>query len=201
MPAASAPALPETYLPFPVHRWTVEQYRALGEAGVLTEDDPVELLEGLIVPKMNLNPRHSMTVQAAHEVLRGRLPPGWCIRVQDVVTTADSEPEPDLAVVRGSHRDYADAHPTAGQTAVVIEVADSSLPRDLAKRRIYARSGIPVYWIVNLVECRIEVYTDPTGPDSEPAYRRRDDYSAADSVPWWIEQQEVARIKVADLLP
>jgi len=201
MATASVPNPTETHLPFPVHRLTVAQYRALGEAGVLTENDQVELLEGLIVPKMNINPRHSMTVQVTSEVLRGKLPQGWCLRIQDVITTGDSEPEPDLAVVLGTHRDYADAHPTAEQTSIVIEVADSSLPRDRAKRRIYALAGIPIYWIVNLVDRRVEVYSDPTGPDSEPAYRRRDDYAVESSIPVLIGKQEIAHVTVADLLP
>jgi len=201
MTSAAVPNSSETHLPFPVHRLSVAQYRALSEAGVLAEDDRVELLEGVIVPKMNASPRHSSTVHAMHDVLRAALPQGWSLRLQDVITTGDSQPEPDLAVVTGTHRDYAGSHPTAAQTALVVEVADSSLARDYAKRRIYSRAGIPIYWIVNLVEQRVEVYTDPASTDSEPAYRRRDAYSATDSIPLVIGSREITHIKAAEILP
>jgi hypothetical protein len=80
--------------PFPVRRFTVEEYRNLGKAGVLNADDRVELLEGSIVPKINLNPPHSVTVQLVGDALRKRLPDNWCIRIQDAITKGDSEPEP-----------------------------------------------------------------------------------------------------------
>lgn len=91
--------------PFPVRRFSVQEYRRLGEIGVLDEDDRVELLTGWIVPKMNLNPVHSVCVQLADDTIRRALPAGWSIRIQDAVTTSDSEPEPDVAVVRGAIRD------------------------------------------------------------------------------------------------
>ena len=88
--------------PFPVRRFSMDEYRRLGELGVLTEEDRVELLEGWIIPKMNLNPPHSVCVQLVNDFLRKRLPAGWIVRIQDPIRTADSEPEPDLAVVRGA---------------------------------------------------------------------------------------------------
>ncbi len=86
--------------------------------------------------------------------------------------------------------------------ALAVEVADETLRRDrTTKKRIYARAGIPVYWIVNLPERRIEVYTDPTGPGEHPDYRRHEDYAAPAEVPVLIDGRQVGRVPVAALLP
>ena len=190
----------ETHLPFPVHRWTVEQFHALTSAGLLDDDDRVELLEGVIVPKMNASPRHSATVQAVHEALRAVLPAGWSLRIQDVLTTDDSQPEPDVAVVSGTHRDYCQSHPTAAQTTLVVEVADSSFARDLAKRRTYARAGIATYWIVNLIDQRLEAYSQPSGPTDEPKYGRREEFVMTDSIPVVIAGCEIGCVAGSEIL-
>ncbi|MBP88769.1 MAG: hypothetical protein CMJ64_18995 [Planctomycetaceae bacterium] len=187
--------------PFPLHRFTVDEYRRLGEVGVLTPEDRVELLEGVVIEKMNHNPSHSGTVSVIEGFLNPLLPDGWFIRVQDSVTTEDSEPEPDLAIVRGHRRDYLQRHPGPADTALLIEVADSSLERDRYKCQIYARAGFPAYWIVNLVDRKIEVYTDPTGPSANRVYGRHEDCVETASVPVLIEQQEIAQLKVLELLP
>lgn len=168
---------------------------------MLAEDDRVELLEGWIVPKMNLNPPHSVCVQLVDDAIRKALPGGWCVRIQDAVSTNDSEPEPDVAAVRGAIRDFTERHPGPREIGVVVEVADTSLTRDRYKCRLYGGADIAVYWIVNLVDRRIEVYIDPTGPDPNPGYRRRNDYSSDDEVPLVIDGREIARIKVSGLLP
>lgn len=187
--------------PFPVRRFSVEEYRRLGEVGVLAEDDRVELLAGWIIPKMNLNPPHSVSVQLANDAIRKILPEGWCMRIQDAVSTSDSEPEPDVAVVRGNIRDYVRRHPGPGEIGLIVEVADTSLPRDRYKCRLYGNAEIPSYWVVNLMDRRIEMYTDPTGPDPNPGYRRRQDHDPSAAVPFVIDGREIARINVSDLLP
>lgn len=187
--------------PFPVRRFTVEEYRRLGESGVLGEDDRVELLEGWIVPKMIHNPPHDAAVELAQAALQARLPAGWRLRIQSAIAMPDSEPEPDLAVVRGSIRDHARRHPEPHEIALVVEVAASSLPLDRAKGRLYARVGVPMYWIINLAEGRVEVYAEPTGPASSPAYGRQSVFAAGDLVPVTIAGQEAAGVPVADLLP
>lgn len=195
VPDTAAPA------PFPVRRFTVDEYQRLGQIGVLGENDRVELLEGWIVPKMSLNPPHSVCVQLVDAAVRKQLPTSWCLRIQDAVTTGDSEPEPDVAVVRGAIRDYSDRHPEPADVGLLVEVADTSLTRDRYKCRLYGRASLPVYWIVNIVDYRVEIYTEPTGPDSEPGYRRRDDYGPDDQVPLLLDGKEIARIPVRDLLP
>ncbi|MEO6809280.1 MAG: Uma2 family endonuclease [Isosphaeraceae bacterium] len=188
--------------PLPVRRFSVVEYRRMIELGLFDDDERFELLEGWIVPKMVRNPSHDVTIELTHEALRGFLPEGWRVRNQFATTTADSEPEPDLIVVRGVPRDYLDHHPGPLETALVIEVADSSLVRDRGvKRRLYARAGYPVYWIINLGTARVEVYTDPTGPDANPAYRLVLEFGVEDSVPLVIDGREVGRLPVRDLLP
>jgi Uma2 family endonuclease len=185
----------------PVHRFSVEQYHRMIEAGILSEHDRVELLEGVIVEKMTHNPPHDGTVLLVQTVLLTLLPADWVLRVQSAITLADGEPEPDLAVARGPVRRYVRAHPGPRDLALVIEVAEATLLQDQTdKARTYARARIPVYWIVNLINRRIEVYTQPRGGRA-PAYRQRQDYPADGQVPLVIAGAEVARIAVADLLP
>lgn len=188
--------------PYPVARFTVDEYHQLIQMGVLTEDDPVELLEGWIVPKMPRNPPHDNAIELAQEALGGLLPQGWRLRIQSAVTLPDSEPEPEVAVVRGPVRNYASRHPHPADVALLIEVADTTLTRDRQdKCRMYARATIVWYWIINLVDRQVEAYSDPTGPGAVPAYRQRQDYGVNDAVPLVIEGREVGRIGVTDLLP
>jgi Uma2 family endonuclease len=85
---------------------------------------------------------------------------------------------------------------------LIVEVADSSLRRDrVFKKRLYAAAGILVYWVVNLPEARIEVYTDPSGPIERPDYHQRRDYGQSDTVPVLIDGVEVGRLPVHELLP
>jgi Uma2 family endonuclease len=186
----------------PIWRFTVDQYHEMIDKGILTDDDPVELLEGWLVTKMSKKPRHSLVTQLAKEVLDRFLPTGWFVNAQEPITMATSEPEPDDSVIRGQRRQFEDRHPRSDEVGLLIEVADTTLQRDRStKKRIYAREAIPVYWIVNLVENQIEVYTDPSGPTENPDYRKRQDYQVKDNVPLIIEGSEIAQIAVRELLP
>jgi Uma2 family endonuclease len=192
------PAVPDV----PIYRLTVEQYHQMAQAGILTEDDPVELLEGWLVRKLTKYRPHVIGTGSVRRALERLLPMGWHVASQDPITTSDSEPEPDAAVVRGEERDYPDRHPGPADVVLVVEVADSSLPIDRgAKKRSYARASIRVYWIVNLIERQIEVYTDPTGPAAEPTYGQRRDYGAADTIPVVLAGSEVGVLEVRELLP
>src|SRR5687767_14921881 len=108
---------------FPVHRFTVAEYEELGRLGIITEDDNVELLEGLIVPKMTKHPPHDSAIDLLNYILTRLLPPNWFVRVQNCVVTADSIPEPDLAVVRGRPGSYGKSHPRKADIGLIIEVA------------------------------------------------------------------------------
>src|SRR5712691_10149151 len=94
----------------PVRRFSVDEYHQMVRVGILTDEDRVELLEELIVPKMPHNPAHDNSVELADEVIRPWVPAGWRIRIQSAITTGDSEPEPDLAVVRGRARTRRNRH-------------------------------------------------------------------------------------------
>jgi Uma2 family endonuclease len=186
-----------------IWRLSVEQYHAMIQADILTEDDPVELLEGWLVTKMPKNPKHSLVTQLIREALARLLPPpDWHVNTQEPVTTKDSEPEPDVVAIRGDRRQYADRHPGPQDVVLIVEVADSSLRRDrVFKKRLYAAAGILVYWVVNLPEARIEVYIDPSGPAERPDYRQRQDYGQSDAVPVLIDGVEVGRLPIQELLP
>ena len=152
-------------LPFPIRRFSVDEYESMARAGILTEDDKVELLEGWIVPKMTKNPIHESVLSGLDESLRSRISTTGHVRVQCAITTPDSEPEPDLVVVRGVPRDYRQRHPETNDIWLVVEVSETSLRRDRLKRRLYARAEIVEYWIVNLEEMCVEIYRDPIGFD------------------------------------
>ena len=177
--------------------------------GILSDDDPVELLDGWLVYKMPKNPPHRATTKLTRNALEAVIPEGWYVDTQEPITLADSEPEPDVVVVRGNTRDYLDRHPGASDIALIIEVADSTLERECpgdtlrertSKQRLYARAGIPIYWIINLPEKQIEVYTEPVVAE-ESIYQHRQDYQLSDEVPVAIAGQIISRLFVLELLP
>jgi hypothetical protein len=194
---------PVTYgLDASIPKFSVARYQKMIETGILTADDKVELLENYVVLKMPRNPPHDSTIQRTLEKLFPRRPAGWGLRVQSAVTLADSQPEPDFALVRGSAADYENRHPGPADVGLVIEVADTSLLRDQRdKTRIYARGGIACYWIVNLVDRRIEVYSRPSGPTAVPAYGSFQVYQPGDAVPLVLDGNTAGTIPAADLFP
>lgn len=199
---ATATALPVTYgLDASIARFSVPRYQRMIESGILTTEDKVELLENYVVLKMPKNPPHDGTIDLVKAAFAS-LPAGWMLRVQQTVVFTDSQPEPDFAIVRGNARSFLARHPSTSDIGCLIEVADSSLLRDQRdKTRIYARAGIAIYWIVNLVDRRIEVYTQPSGPTAVPAYGAYQTFQPGDDVPLVIDGNTVATVPVADLLP
>ncbi len=202
--AVSAPVFSHRAVEPPdlVWRLGVNQYHGMIEAGILTEDDPVELLDGCLVPKMPKNPPHSLANGLIVEAITRLLPPGWFADSQEPITTADSEPEPDVRVVRGERRAFVDRHPGPRDLGLVVEVSDATLERDRTlKRQLYARADIASYWIVNLRDRRIEVYTEPSGPAETPDYGQKRELSADDEVALILDGIEIGRFEVGDLLP
>ena len=195
-------AEPATYGHDPsLPRVDVAYFQWMIESGVLTSSDKVEFLEGWVVPETPRNARHDGTIDLVKAAF-AHLPVGRLLRVQQTLVLTDSQPEPDFSVVRGGPRSYLTQQPTAAETALVIEVADSSLLRDQRdKTRIYARAGVPVYWIINLVDRRIEVYMQPSGPTAVPAYGAFQTYQPGDMVPLVLDGAIVGSVPAADLLP
>lgn len=186
----------------PPNRITVKQYLEMIETGILTKDDKSELLEGLVVAKLRKDAPHVLVTRLILDALIRILPVGWHAAKEDPFRTGDSVPEPDCLVIRGAIRDYSTSHPDAVDLGLVVEVANTSLGRDQGlKRRIYARAGVPFYWIANVQAKQLEVHSDPTGPADEPAYRRVQILGPDDEAPVVLDGQEVGRIAVRDLLP
>ena len=111
-------------------RWTVEEYHRLMEIDVLKESEPVELLQGWIVQKMSRNTPHDTTLNKTEEAIRGSLPSGWRLRSQMAISTGDSEPEPDCAIVSGDLDAYLANHPKPEDVAFLVEISDTTLATD-----------------------------------------------------------------------
>jgi Uma2 family endonuclease len=175
--------------------WARADYERLVAAGILGPGDRVELLEGEIIEMSPEKSRHAAAVDLTLDALRRRLGDSHSIRVQHPLAVSEtSEPEPDLAVVPGSPRDYADRHPSSAD--LVVEVSDTSLDYDRnRKARVYARAGIVEYWIVNLVDSVLEVHREPT----VSGYRSVTTVGRGEAVSPLVEPGAI--VPVDDLLP
>ena len=145
-------------------RWTREEFDRLIDLGVFDEDredNKVELIEGRMIVAEPQNTPHAVALELAVDAVRAAFGAGWRVRVgAPMAVDPNSEPEPDLVVLRGAPRDSIAAHPSTA--ALVIEIADSSLRFDRAiKARVYAAAGIADYWIVNLRDRLVEMYREP----------------------------------------
>lgn len=176
---------------------SVSEYLRLVETGILAEEDRVELLGGVIVSMTPPGPPHATATMLALEALRSAVGSRAALRVQQPLALGDwSMPEPDVAVVPGSLRDYEETHPTSA--LLVVEVSDSSLAQDrLSKSRIYAAAGIPEYWIVNLRERVVESLRDPNA--AAALYRTSLRFGAGDAIE--LVALPAARVTVDQILP
>jgi Uma2 family endonuclease len=183
-------------------KFTLAQYHKMIEMGWFLDGEPYELLEGHLVHKMPRGTPHDAALQAVTKRFFRMSPAGWDVRGQSAITlTGDSEPEPDLALVRGDENTYRDHHPGPGDIGLLVEISDSSRLIDRHdKGRIYARAGIPVYWVVNVVDKVVEVYTQPSGPTADPAYAHRQDYPVGAAVPVVLDGNPVGTVAVADVM-
>ena len=147
----------------PRHRLTRRDYRRMGEAGILGEDDRVELLEGQLIEMASIGPRHALAVDALTEMLVLAAAGQAVVRVQNPVVLDDtSEPQPDFALLRRPWDGYPHDHPPPADIYLLIEVADSSLGFDRGpKLELYARSGIREFWVVDLTTNRVLVHRNP----------------------------------------
>lgn len=180
-----------------LRQWTRLEFLQAVDAGVFRPDEHLELLDGQIVMKMTQNAPHVACTQLIADWLRAAIPSSLFVRSQFPIALGDrSQPEPDVAVVTGSPRDYVSDHPSSQHVALVVEVADSSIREDQrAKVPIYAQAGIAELWVVDLNARRLTVYTQPEGreyglvrmlhPDDEISAPLAPDHTA----------------KISDLLP
>jgi Uma2 family endonuclease len=144
------------------HRFSVTLYEKMIDNGILREDDRVELIRGEIVAKMPIGKQHAACVKRLNRLFNSLLGAQAVVSVQDPIQFADSEPEPDIALLVPKGDYYASDKPAPADVLLIVEVADTSLEYDReAKGAVYAEAGIAEYWIVNLVDTCVEVYRQP----------------------------------------
>ena len=185
-----------------LRRWTRAEYARLIEAGIFQPGEPVELLGGELMVSEPQGSAHYTAIGLVEDALRAALGRGWLVRSQGPIALSDdSEPEPDVAVIRGARRDYRDEHPS--RPALVVEVAESSLALDREhKGSLYAHAGVANYWILNLMDRVLEVYREPR---EEPTARFGWRYAWSEVLSFGSSATPLvapgARIAVSELLP
>ena len=160
------------------YRFAVDEFARMGEAGIFTEDDRVELIDGAVLEMTPIGPPHAGIVGRLTELLVTRLAGRAYVSVQNPIRLdRHTEPQPDLVVARRRQSGYTDRHPDADDVLLVVEVADSSLRHDREQKAPrYGKAGIPETWLVDLAAGTVTVYSDP-GPDgyARAQVRRRGD--------------------------
>ena len=176
MPVSAPATLPEPTL----YRFSVRDYHRIGEAGVLGPDLNVELLNGHICEMSPIGSQHAACVDRLNRLFMRAVDDHAIVRVQNpIVLPPDSEPEPDVSLLKPRDDNYASRHPHPDEVLLAVEVADSSLPFDQeVKVPLYAQAGIPEVWVVALDEDRIHAYQMP----KSGSYRERATYDRGDEI-------------------
>jgi Uma2 family endonuclease len=192
--------------PFPEWRWlrrfSAGEYHRMIDLGVIGEDEKLERLDGYLVLKMPQNTPHRAAANRLYSRVMPRLPAGWVVFTNCPIPLGESDPEPDGVILRGVDTDYDHRDPAPADFGIVIEVSDSTLSSDRrAKQEFYAGAGLPTFWIINLVDAQVEVYTDPDPAATPPAYRTRTDDRRGQDALVVLDGAAVAAIPMADLLP
>jgi Uma2 family endonuclease len=184
------------------YRISVRQFEKMIEAGIFPEGVHVELLGGILVA-MTKNRPHDYIVGQLGDLFRVLLPAGWFFEEEkSSIFGRYWRPEADFAVVRGQRGDFRKRSPRARDISLLVEVADSSYPKDVGiKLRRYAGTRVPVYWIINVGRRQIEVYTEPKGRGRTARYQNTLTCKEGEVVPVVIDGQERGRLAVADLFP
>lgn len=185
-----------------VQRFTVEQYHRMIDAGVFTGAPKCELIRGFVLEKPVPGPPHSKSTARLLRRLTPLFPEAdWFVQIQDSITLADSEPEPDFSAATGPDSKYDARHPGPKDLVLVVEVAHTTAAFDRgAKLALYAENKVVQYWVIDIEARRVEVYADPRGGKS-PAYRSRAEYAPGDDVPVVAAGKALGTIPAADLLP
>ena len=187
------------WIPSSLYRMTPEKYESLIASGFFTKRDDVHLIHGYLVSRMPESPLHGAVCEAIRLAIEAILLAAWHTRSEKGlrIPSQISVPRPDLVIVRGTPRDYLARYPEPADTALVIEVSYTSLDEDRAMADIYGAGGIPVYWLVNLVDGQVEVYSDP-GPDG---YRTHEVLAPGHALHLMVDGVAIGEIAVADILP
>ncbi|OIN58702.1 hypothetical protein BLX24_14180 [Arsenicibacter rosenii] len=180
-------------------RWlfTVDAYHRMAETGILSENDRVELIKGELINMSPIGVRHAACVNKLTYLLGQFIGQKAIISVQNPIRlNRYSEPEPDIMLLRPRSDFYANAHPTANDVLLLIEVSETTLTYDrTTKLPLYAQADIPEVWIVNLAENQLEVYQTPT----EATYQHRRFLSLTETVS--IAQLSIPELAVRDIIP
>ena len=198
-PAIQSPE--PAWIPSGLYRMSLGEYEAMVASGALATSKRLHLINGYLVAKMTQNPPHAIVDELLGLALARILPADrYHARSAKPVRIPgrDSEPEPDRSVARGTPRDFGDHHPEPHEIALVVEIADSSLADDRKlAAHVYGPAGIPVYWIVNVAERQVEVYSEP----APTGYRSVEVIAEDGSVPVTVDGQTFGTIAVAHILP
>jgi Uma2 family endonuclease len=193
-----SPAARPRWIPSSLYRMSLEKYESLIDSGFFSKRDDVHLISGYLVNRMPESPLHGAVCEVIRLALEAILLAAWHIRSEKGlrIPSQISVPRPDLVVVRGAPRDYLARYPEPADTAMVVEVSITSLDEDRAMAGIYGAGGIPVYWLVNLVDRQVEVYSDP-GPDG---YRTHEVLAPGHALHLVVGGVEIGEIAVSDIL-
>ncbi|MFQ6089884.1 MAG: Uma2 family endonuclease [Candidatus Bipolaricaulia bacterium] len=167
-------------------RFTVEEYHQMAQAGILTEDDRVELIEGEIVEMTPISSRHAACVNCLNQLFSNQVGRQAIVSVQNPIRLSErSEPQPDLALLRPRSDFYADKHPEPGDVLLVVEVAETSADYDReVKLPLYARSEVPEAWLVDLEAGIVEIHHKPSAQSYKEVRKyQRGERLASQAVP------------------
>lgn len=202
-PGQTRPRPEYQYTHLPMKSFSIEEYHRMIDNGSVTTSNRMELLHGLLVYKKPQNFPHSTSSRKAEKRLKEMLGHLWEMNVGKPVSFPDegSELEPDIAIIRGPEDRYLERHPLPEDVVFIVEVSNSSLSYDQGdKLETYARSGIPVYWIVNLIDRQIEVYTKPVRGE-KPSYSEKTIFKPGEEVPVVLDGQKRGTIAVSEVIP
>jgi Uma2 family endonuclease len=196
--AATIPGIPP-WVPTSFFRLTLEQHEAMVEAGILGKRDHVHLIDGFLVSRMTESAPHATADLLCGVAISRVIPPGWHLRAGKPIRIPrlTSRPEPDRSLVRGAVRDYARRSPEPADIAMVIEVSEATLADDRKLAGVYGRAGIPFYWIVDVVDGQVEVYSRP----GSSGYEGLEVLASGDVLAVVVDGIEVGQVAVADILP
>ena len=206
METPTAPAAPAADLPEGVpYRLSADDYFRMVDADIIPADRRVGLWKGRLYEKMAKKLPHSGAQNLLVPALLRVLPGEWCLWGESPILVDDfTAPLPDLSLVRGNPNVYTrrGSVPKLGEIGLVVEVADTSLRKNLTETlQTYARAGLPCYWVVNLVDRRVEVYSDPRVEDGVARYAASEVFEAGRDVPLVLDGRAIASIPARDLLP
>jgi Uma2 family endonuclease len=183
-------------------RWSRAEYEQMIAKGLFRPDDRLELLDGVLIVREPQHDRHALAIRRVDAALRPHFGTGWLLAMQLPLALDEmSEPEPDFSIVRGSLDELGRGHPR--HAALIVEVAESSLGIDRGRKAtLYARAGIPDYWIVNLVDRTLEIHREPVAaPETAAGWHYAEVRALGPDETVSPVAAPGARIPVADLLP